>query len=352
MVEYINEWTDSRVPLAFFLNDLAYSTYSIGPYVLHTFFTILSLIPICLILKDRNKIIFFLLIFSTNIIFIKEVLRLYDKTLFTVIISWYLYFSIYTEKTKSFFGLLMLIFISAIGWYTRTTGIIFYLLLPSTVFLIFKSKKYSVLAFILFTSLILPLQIYNYIKHDSISLSAAQRINLGKYNFIKGNTFIASQVYLWIDLDHVDIKKVHQENGYSHDDLMVIYDFIIDQPLHFITLQARKVICFFYPMYTPIGFEEQIKFNGKDVNMTNWEATSFYSIKSLSVFHIPIFLYFVFFLFEGWRFSPMVHKQVCLMVCFYISFHSLIWMETRFRVPFDPIIYGSGVLYFFDMRKN
>jgi hypothetical protein len=242
-----DEIAGNRAPLAFMANNLF--SYLLGPYIgvplLHLLLSLVCFFANAFILvkviPNPRWVLVYCLIYLTNFLFHREIIGFYDTSLFAAALS--LFLLIACSNVSFYKRCILLAIFGAVGWYTRTTGVLFISMIIGVILfdsrVTFKPRcvglSVSLLTFFL---LILPLQVYNFSKTGAFSISPAP--NNGFHNSIKGNNYLAYQGYPYVDLDIIDYNSYYQQRNYEKDDIALVSDLYFSTPQNSYFYKSKK----------------------------------------------------------------------------------------------------------------
>lgn len=211
--------------------------------------------------------------------------------------------------------------VSAAAWLVRGSGAAFLSIL------IYERQK--VFYTLIFIGLTIPCQIM--ILKDRALPSITSSPTNGYFNFVKGNSEMAYRLYPWVDLDW-------GESAISDNDGI---PWLVSNPQKAFSLYCRKALCLLLPYEVPLSYNGKV---GCNLTISDWHMDDgFLSDFGIAEFVFKSWAYF-FFLISAFT-SRYWRHPAYMLVWVYLGMHMLIWMETRFRVPADPVIYCYGVTY-------
>ena len=230
----------------------------------------------------------------------------------------------------------------ALGWLTRPTGV---LLLPILLAMMWRDRhglgRPSLRAASMLTlSFSLPLLAwagYQYTRYDSVVMSGMS----GSNSFLQGNNRALAEIYPFIDVDELDplllqveveasARGVDPRRGYYQHALR----FIQESPLEAAALLPRKLAAFFVPIHFPLG--------SGTVRQTadgGWELQEYVpsAIRGEGIMALPGVLAF-FAALPWWRALSPSGLFTLLAVGSVTIIHLVTFGETRYRLPFDPLM--------------
>ena len=289
-------------------------------------------------------VVAFYALFGTDTLFHLEVLGYRDSTPFALALMGFVALALGPDRVRRSLGLGAL---TALGWLSRATGVI---VLPWLVlFAAARSSGWARraaavgLGLLGFAILTAPWQRTLVRVHGQPSLSPAP--GNGLFNAVKGNFELAGVLYPWEDLDYLETHRMYPSwvdqhaRGVTVD---TIVDYARSRPGDFALLQVWKLVAVVCPLYVPLGHGELVERGG------SWELVDFRwatSNSTLLPLVLPGFLVYglaIAFALRRGDDDPdrrLFRWMVGTLLVLFVGVHLVVWVETRFKVPLDPLIY-------------
>ncbi|MBI1388916.1 MAG: hypothetical protein GC154_10760 [bacterium] len=343
-----------RPPLADVVNWALYSiTHTLyGPLVFHVLASLFTFAACAAVLRraasSNLPIAIFYLFFLTHILFHFEVFALRDTIPFTACMAGFVYAACLPRSSRRAAGMGLF---AGLGWMTRATGVLF---IPWIILFAWRRSgtcsdrlKEAALALTIFIVVSSPWQAVIISHEGKPSLSPFP--GNGALNAVKGNNELSTSIYPWIDLDYLDSdldKFVNQK--YGGFKFSALLDYIQKRPFECLMLQVKKTLVFFAPFYTPpYDGEVVMTDDGAHALIKNPRLVTYNArLWPAYVFTAAALLGFIGFLFRMNSARPL-DGVIFWMFALFILLHFLIWMETRFRLPIDPILFMGGALFYY-----
>ena len=237
--------------------------------------------------------------------------------------------------------------LAALGLLTRVTGVV---LLPAVVLVLalewrgLTGRRIAVAA-VLVASFAAPVAgwaVYQQMRFGSVAIAG----NDGAANLLKGNNEALSTIYPFVDVDrlspvlHEPISRAIHDRGGSADDVRAEFlrrslEFVSASPWEALALAPKKLAAFFGPIQFPLGSGTVRQAPGGGWAIENYEARSV--TRGDGIMALPGVLAF----FAGlvrWRSLTRAGQLTVLVVALTALVHVATWGQTRFRLPYDPIL--------------
>mgnify|MGYP001353490784 CR=1 FL=1 len=262
---------------------------------------------------------------------------------------------VYAPK-PSRFSLFTMGLACALGWLTRPTGVV---LFPALCVLFTKpwstkfSEMRSVAVVIILCGLSLPMfgwQTYQYTTCRSTGLPASACFGVTRIsgndsatNLLKGQNEALKVVYPYVDVDRLapvltePLQEAAIQNGEDVEQRFINHalNFVVDSPLDAIALVPKKLVAFFAPLHFPLGSGTIEMTGAGQWHLQNYRARPIRRADNLTA--LPGVLAFFFVLFN-WTTVNQSMKLTTVIVGLTAIVHVVTFAETRFRLPYDPIL--------------
>ena len=233
----------------------------------------------------------------------------------------------------------------AIGWLTRPTGVV---LFPAVLLLFWKDWRGSgapvgtraaVALALSFSLPVLGWAAYQQTHFGSVTISG----NDSATNLLKGNNHALTAIYPFIDVDRLSpvlLAPLAQATIESGGDVHREYirqaiQFVSESPLEALTLVPRKLAAFFVPIYFPLGSG-----TARLTAAGNWQIDDYESRpigRGDGIMALPGIIAFFVALTRPWTMTRS-GLLVVLVVGFTAIVHVVTFAQTRFRLPYDPVL--------------
>ena len=229
----------------------------------------------------------------------------------------------------------------ACGWLTRPTGIV---LLPIVLAMVWRTRRgrgapvRDVLILTLSFSLPVCAWIgYQQVEYGSVAVSGVS----SALNLLKGNNRALAAIYPFIDVDRLDpltdpIEMDASERGIdpSREQYRQALRFMRESPVETVALWPRKLAAFFVPISFPLG-------SGTVGRTTDggWQLQDYVPsrVDGSGIMALPGILAF-FAALRWWRTLAPSGLFIVLAVGSTAVIHLVTFAETRFRLPYDPLM--------------
>lgn len=228
-----------------------------------------------------------------------------------------------------------------LAWLTRPTGAA---LLPIVLVLLWRNRRGRGApwreALILILSLGLPLLAwtgYQRVEYGTVAVSGTS----SALNLLNGNNAALAEIYPFIDVDRLDpmtdpieLDAVVRGVDPSREQYRQALEFMLGSPVETIALWPRKLAAFFVPIYFPLGSGTVARTaDGK------WQLEDYVPARvgGGGIMALPGIVAF-FAALRWWRALAPSGLFVVLAVGFTAIIHLITFAETRFRLPFDPLM--------------
>ena len=229
----------------------------------------------------------------------------------------------------------------ALGWLTRPTGIV---LLPIVLVILWRSRRgragLAREALVLILAFVLPLLAwtgYQQVEHGSIAVSGTNN----SVNLLKGNHSALVEIYPFIEVDRLDpalelIRMDASARGADprREQYRHALRFVLGSPFEAIALLPRKLAAFFVPIEFPLG-----RGTVRETADGNWQLEDYVpnTVSGLGITALPGVIAF-FGALRWWRTLAPSALFIVLAVGATACIHLVTFAETRFRLPYDPLM--------------
>lgn len=296
-------------------------------------------------------VLLFYLLFATNALFHLEVLAYRDSTPFALALT---AFAATALAPPSRLRALALGAVAGFGWLCRATGVIFlpWLLLSAWAGSGGARRRGVTLALALpaFALVTAPWQASLVRSRGAPALSSAPGNAL--FNAVKGNFALAATLYPWEDLDVLVSSGlfpawVEERSQGLHP--ATILDFAREEPGHFLGLQVWKLAAVVAPLYVPLGHGVLRERAGAvELAEFRWATSNSLLLPLL----LPAFAAYALAIGFALRApsegdDPHLRRFRILvgsLLAMFVVVHLATWVETRFKLPFEPLLYACAAV--------
>ncbi len=260
------------------------------------------------------------------------------------------FYLIETRAHTRYAGAGFLGLLCACGWLTRPTG---FLLAPIVmlVWLIdqrrLRGAKLRAQAIVFLALFLAPITVwtgYQSLHGSRVAISGASTA----LNLYKGNNEALAAIYPYIDLDKLE-PYIHEKEalwrqlGLGADEQLTreAVRFAAGSPLRALALAPRKVAAFFLPGHFPLGTGRPRHATGDGWILEDYRPLHWLN-QVVGLTALPgVLLCFL----AAWRLRDMPPPVLftCAVVLVTALLHVVTFAETRFRLPFDPVLAVSVV---------
>ena len=233
----------------------------------------------------------------------------------------------------------------AAGWLTRPTGVV---LFPAVLLLHWRDTRRSGTRIGVRTGLALaasfgiPLFLwlgYQQLHFGTVTVAG----NDSATNLLKGNNDALRAIYPYIDVDRlapVLLEPLAETTRARGGDVRRVYirralEFVAESPVEAVSLVPRKLAAFFVPIYFPLGSGTARQTSSGEWRIDDYEPRPLG--QGDGVMALPGVVAF-FVALARWRTLSSASVLVVLAVGMTAAVHVATFAQTRFRLPYDPIL--------------
>ena len=233
----------------------------------------------------------------------------------------------------------------AIGWLTRPTGVV---LFPAVLLLFWKDWRGSgapagtwaaIALAVSFSLPVLGWAAYQQAHFGTVTISG----NDTAVNLLKGNNHALTAIYPFIDVDRLSpvlLEPLAQATIESGGDVRREYirqaiQFVSESLLEALTLVPRKLAAFFVPIYFPLGSGTARLTAAGDWQIDDYEPRPIG--RGDGIMALPGIVAFFLAVMRPWTLTRS-GLLVVLVVGFTAIGHVVTFAQTRFRLPYDPVL--------------
>ena len=151
-----------------------------------------------------------------------------------------------------------------------------------------------------------------------------------------------TQIYPFIDVDRLEPELLRplreaaaaQGRDWRPDFYREALQFLRESPAEALALVPRKLVSFFVPIRFPLGEGTARLTPGGNWTLNDYEARA---IRGDGIMALPGVLAF-FVALTRWRTLKHTNSLIVFVVGFTAAIHVVTFGETRFRLPFDPLL--------------
>ena len=280
---------------------------------------------------------------SFNGLWVEEVIEQRETFLYAAILIALVGFTVYMPMSSRWY-LFSAGTTCALAVLTRLTGVV---LLPAVAFLLLSDWRTGASRFGLSSAVVCVLSasvpVLSWYSYQQVTFGKASMSSDNGTNLIKGNNHALSATYPFVDVDRLSpvlvepIKEAAIARGSdpNRELIRLSLKFVMQSPLEALALIPRKLAAFFVPLHFPLGTGTIVLTESNEWRIENYEARSITSADGIMA--LPGILAF-FFGAMRWHTLSKSARLTILLVGFTAVLHVITFAQTRFRLPYDPIL--------------
>ena len=280
---------------------------------------------------------------SLNLLWVKEAIVQRETFLFSAVLMALVSVIIYVPP-KSIGCAVATGALCAIGWLTRPTGVV---LLPAVLLCLWRdwqrssapiSARFTIALALSFGLPVLGWAAYQNAYHESVAISGGATA----LNLLKGNNHALIKIYPFIDVDRLSPvllrplrqAAVSQGLDWRREYYRQAIQFVRESPGEALALVPRKLAAFFLPIMFPLGSGTARLTAAGEWQVDDYEPRA---IRGDGIMALPGVLAF-FAALRRRRTLTGSGLLIVLAVGFTAVVHVVTFAETRFRLPYDPLL--------------